>query len=90
MRASTESSELLGWELAWQQEASASAATEGLVDSDSGDDDHLDRFDGTATDLPTLVASLNTHTRFALLAAAVQRQSHLIASLVYFLHISAD
>ena len=71
MRASTESSELLGWELAWQQEASA--ATEGLVDSDSGDDDPLDRFEGTATDLPTLVASPNTHTRFALLAAAVQR-----------------
>ena len=73
MRASTESSELLGWELAWQQVASASAATEGLVDSDTVDDDHLDRFEGTAPDLPTLIASLNTQTRFALLAPAVQR-----------------
>ena len=51
----------------------ASAAAEDLVDADTADDDHLDRLEGTATDLPTLGASLNTQTRFALLAPAVQR-----------------
>ena len=51
----------------------ASAAAEDLVDADTADDDHLDRLEGTAADLPTLVASLNTQTRFALLAPAVQR-----------------
>ncbi len=50
-----------------------SAAAEVLVDFDTADDDHLDRLEGTAADLPTLVASLNTQTRFALLAPAVQR-----------------
>ena len=51
----------------------ASAAAEDLVDADTADDDHLDRLEGTAADLPTLGASLNTQTRFALLAPAVQR-----------------
>ena len=51
----------------------ASAAAEDLVDADTADDDHLDRLEGTAADLPTLDASLNTQTRFALLAPAVQR-----------------
>ena len=50
----------------------ASAAAEDLVDADTADDDHLDRLEGTATDLPTLGASLNTQTRFALLAPAVR------------------
>lgn len=51
----------------------ASAATVVLVDSDTVDDDHLDRLEGTAGDLPKLVASLNNQTRFALLAPAAQR-----------------
>jgi len=50
----------------------ASGAPEVLVDAKTVKDDHPDRLEGATADLPTLVASLNAQTGFALLALAVQ------------------